>query len=60
VGLFLFYQVQMANSWRGSIFSLVIYFSKLPNHDICQVNFGKLLEMLLWTFLCRESFRRVV
>jgi hypothetical protein len=45
-GLFLFYQVQMANSWRESIFSLVIYLSKLPNHDICQVNFGKLLEML--------------
>jgi hypothetical protein len=45
-GLFLFYQVQMANSWRESIFLLAIYFSKLPNHDICQVNFGKLLEML--------------
>jgi hypothetical protein len=45
-GLFLFYQVQMTNSWRESIFSLAIYFSKLPNHDICQVNFGKLLEML--------------
>jgi hypothetical protein len=37
----------MTNSWRESIFSLAIYFSKLPNHDICQVNFGKLLEMLL-------------
>jgi hypothetical protein len=46
-GLFLFYQVQMANSWREYIFSLVIYLSKLPNHDICQVNFNKLLEMLL-------------
>jgi hypothetical protein len=46
--LFLFYQVQMANSWRESIFSLAIYFSELPNHDICQVNFGKLLEMLLY------------
>jgi hypothetical protein len=45
-GLFVFYQVQIANSWRGYIFSLVIYLSKLPNHDICQVNFGKLLEML--------------
>jgi hypothetical protein len=45
-GLFLFDQVQMANSRRESIFSLVIYFSKLPNHDICQVNFSKLLEML--------------
>jgi hypothetical protein len=44
-GLFLFYQVQMANSWRESIFLLTIYFSKLPNHDICQVNFGKLLKM---------------
>jgi hypothetical protein len=38
-GLFLFYQVQMANSWRESIFSLAIYFSESPNHDICQVNF---------------------
>jgi hypothetical protein len=37
----------MANSWRESIFSLAIYFSELPNHDIYQVNFGKLLEMLL-------------
>jgi hypothetical protein len=46
-GLFLFYQVQMTNSWRESIFSLVIYFSELPNHDICQVNFDKLLEMFL-------------
>jgi hypothetical protein len=67
-GLFLFYQVQMANSWRESIFSLAIYFSELPNHDICQVNFGKLLEMLLPSFympvidlpsicrcLCREK-----
>jgi hypothetical protein len=45
-GLFLFYQVQMANSWRESIFLLAIHFSELPNHDICQVNFGKLLEML--------------
>jgi hypothetical protein len=27
-------------------FSLVINLSKLPNHDICQVNFSKLLEML--------------
>jgi hypothetical protein len=34
-GLFLFYQIQMANFWRKSIFSLAIYFSKLPNHDIC-------------------------
>jgi hypothetical protein len=34
-GLFLFYQVQMANSWREFIFSLAIYFSELPNHDIC-------------------------
>jgi hypothetical protein len=41
--LFLFYQVQMANSWRESIFLLAIYFSELLNHDICQVNFGKLL-----------------
>jgi hypothetical protein len=32
---------------RETIFSLAIYFSMLPNHDICQVNFGKLLEMLL-------------
>jgi hypothetical protein len=39
--LFLFYQIQMANSWRESIFLLAIYFSELPNHDICQVNFGK-------------------
>jgi hypothetical protein len=45
-GLFLFYQVQMVNSWRESIFLLAIYFSELPNHNICQVNFGKLLEML--------------
>jgi hypothetical protein len=45
-GLFLFYQVQMANSWRESIFSLAIYFSKLSNQDICQVNFGKLLDMM--------------
>jgi hypothetical protein len=37
----------MTNSWRESIFSLAIYFSELPNHDICQVNFDKLLEMLL-------------
>jgi hypothetical protein len=44
--LFLFYQVQMTNSWKESIFSLVIYFTELPNHDICQVNFDKLLEML--------------
>ena len=36
----------MANSWRWSSFWLGIYFSKLPNHKICQVNFGKLLEML--------------
>jgi hypothetical protein len=36
----------MANSWRESIFSLAIYFSELPNYDICQVNFGKLSEML--------------
>jgi hypothetical protein len=49
-GLFLFYQVQMTNSWRESIFSLAIYFSKLPNHDICQVNFGKLLEMIEWFY----------
>jgi hypothetical protein len=48
-GLFLFYQVQMANSWRESIFSLAIYFNELLNHDICQVNFGKLLEILLDT-----------
>jgi hypothetical protein len=53
--LFLFYQVQMANSWRESIFSLAIYFSELPNHDICQVNFGKLLEMLL----CGEMWIRI-
>jgi hypothetical protein len=36
----------MANSWRESIFSFAIYFSKLSSHDICQVNFGKLLEFL--------------
>jgi hypothetical protein len=36
----------MANSWREFIFSLAIYFSKLPNHDIFQVNFDELLEML--------------
>jgi hypothetical protein len=43
-GLFLFYQVQMANSWRESIFSLAIYFIKLPNHDICQRNFWQTLR----------------
>jgi hypothetical protein len=37
----------MTNYWRDFIFSLAIYFSELPNHDICQVNFAKLLEMLL-------------
>jgi hypothetical protein len=46
-GLFLFYLVQMANSRRKSIFLLAIYFSDLSNHDICQVNFDKLLKMLL-------------
>jgi hypothetical protein len=38
----------MTNYWRESIFSLGIYFRELLNHKICQVNFGKLLEMLLY------------
>jgi hypothetical protein len=54
-GLFLFYQVQMTNSWRETIFSLAIYFSNLPNHDICQVNFGKLLEMLGPCLDCKKK-----
>jgi hypothetical protein len=37
----------MTNYWRYKIISLGIYFTHLSNHKICQVNFGKLLEMLL-------------
>ena len=66
VGLFFLklYQVKMVNYWKESIFSLAIYFRKLPNHDICQVNFSKLLEMLssrimiVWgsSLLCKRHF----
>jgi len=32
---------------RESLFNLAYFFSKLLKHNICQVNFGKLLEMHL-------------
>jgi len=47
VGLFLFGKLKIENYWREPIFNLAYYFSNLPKHNICQVNFGKLLEMLL-------------
>jgi hypothetical protein len=36
----------MANYWRYNLFAFAIWFKHLPNHKICQVRFGKLLEML--------------
>jgi hypothetical protein len=36
----------MANYWRYKIISLVICFTHLSNHKICQVNFSKMLLTL--------------
>jgi len=41
----------MANYWRYNLFVFVIWFKHLPNHKICQVKFGKLLEMTIYFLL---------
>jgi hypothetical protein len=47
--LFFYYfgKLKMPNTWRYALFLLFILFWELPNHKICQVEFDKLLEMLL-------------
>jgi hypothetical protein len=43
---FCFGKLEIGNRWRELIFNLAYSFSNLPKHNICQVTFGKLLEML--------------
>jgi hypothetical protein len=43
---FYFGKLKMSNTWRYALFLLPILFWELPNHKICQLEFGKLLEML--------------
>ena len=43
---FSFAKSKIGNYWRWAVFLLGIYFWELSNHKICQVKFGKLLEML--------------
>ena len=44
---FLFAKSKIENYWRRTVFLLGIYLWELANHKICQIKFGKLLEMLL-------------
>jgi hypothetical protein len=43
---FVFGKLKIGNCWREPLFNLVFYFSNLPKHNIWQVIFTKLLEML--------------
>jgi len=43
---FCFGKLKIGNCWRELIFHLVYYYSNLPKHNIWQVIFTKLLEML--------------
>ena len=44
---FCFGKLKIGNCWRELIFHLVYYYSNLSKHNIWQVIFTKLLEMLL-------------
>ena len=50
MSFFLFAKSKIENYWRRTVFLLGIYFWELANHKICQIKFGKLLEMLLVVF----------
>jgi hypothetical protein len=42
-----FGKLEIGNCWKELIFNLAYSFSNSSKHNICQVTFGKLLEMLL-------------
>ena len=52
---FSFDKSKIGNYLRGAVFLLGIYFWELSNHKICQVKFGKLLEMLLGAVFSTRS-----
>ena len=52
---FSFAKSKIGNYWRGAVYLLGIYFLELANHKICQVKFGKLLEMLYLGLLVSDE-----
>ena len=48
---FWFGKLKIGNCWRWLLFNLVNYYSNLLKHNIWQVRYTKLLEMLLWVWI---------